>query len=162
MDSLEPKWHVNVMQINWRRYPEFHVIIHPSLGNFTNSRLFILSASLFLQSEILEIVLLLLPNFVIILWSDQSFSDIRFRNPYSKGIFCNVKDFLLGWDRWLIVQNLYGKMHPIPPAMIFLCNVKPWLWICWTLNHAFHLCVAILCVFEAFTFVVFKSEGRFL
>ncbi|XP_057536404.1 uncharacterized protein LOC130814306 [Amaranthus tricolor] len=44
--------------INWRRYPEFHVIIHPSL--------------------------------------DQSFSDIRFRNPYSKGIFCNVKDFLLG------------------------------------------------------------------
>uniref|UniRef100_A0A7C9EK11 Protein S-acyltransferase n=1 Tax=Opuntia streptacantha TaxID=393608 RepID=A0A7C9EK11_OPUST len=43
--------------INWRRYPEFHVVIEPS--------------------------------------PDQSSPELRFRNPYDKGIFYNLKDFLL-------------------------------------------------------------------
>ncbi|KMT05266.1 hypothetical protein BVRB_7g174050 [Beta vulgaris subsp. vulgaris] len=43
--------------INWRRYPEFHVIVQTS--------------------------------------PDQPSPDMRFRNPYNKGIYCNLKDFLL-------------------------------------------------------------------
>lgn len=43
--------------INWRRYPEFHVIVYPA--------------------------------------PDRSLSDMSFRNPYNKGVFCNLKDFLL-------------------------------------------------------------------
>lgn len=50
--------------INWRRYPEFHVVVQPSEGELS--------------------------------------PEVRFRNPYDKGIFRNLKEFLLTQDQELI------------------------------------------------------------
>lgn len=87
-------------QIHWKRYPEFQIVVQSEQGKNT------------LQSTMTSVIgiYIFLFNYYVTRWSTgQRSSEMKFRNPYDKGVLQNVKEFMASkqWDCRPLTTNFY-------------------------------------------------------